>query len=101
MSCGLCGVCGVTSPLYTRARGAPRKPREPAALVNLPGSWSAGFIERHGELVQVELDALPPETLRPLFDSAVTQFWDTSACEAALAREEDDVVRLRRIAGAA
>jgi len=64
-------------------------------------SRAAGFVERHGELVQVELDALPPETLRSLFDSAVTQFWDTSAYEAALAREEDDVVRLRQIAGAA
>ena len=64
-------------------------------------SRAAGFIERHGELVQVELDALPPETLRSLFDSAVGQFWDTAAYEAALAREADDVVRLRQIADAA
>ena len=57
-------------------------------------SRAAGFIERHGELVQVELDALPPETMRSLFQAAIDQFWDTSIYEAVMAREVDDLAQL-------
>ena len=44
---------------------------EQYALPPQPGketdSRAAGFVERHGRLVQVELDALPPDVLRDLF----------------------------------
>ncbi len=49
-------------------------------------SRAAGFIERHGSLMQVELDALDPDTLRSLFTEAIGGYWDTSAYEAMLAR---------------
>jgi hypothetical protein len=49
---------------------------------------AAGFIARHGELVQVELDALPPDTLRDLYRTAIADLWDTSAYQAALDREQ-------------
>lgn len=53
-------------------------------------SRARGFIERHGQLVQVELDALPPETLRDLYQDALAEFWDESAYETALVREEEE-----------
>jgi hypothetical protein len=60
-------------------------------------SRAAGFIERHGELVQVELDALDPADLRALYQTAIDQFWDLSAYDAVLAREREDARRLRSI----
>jgi hypothetical protein len=39
---------------------------------------AAGFVERHGELVQVEQEALPPDVLRALFEDARARFWDVS-----------------------
>jgi hypothetical protein len=58
-------------------------------------SRAAGFIERHGELVQVELDALDPDDLRALYQAAVDSNWDTSAYENVLGRERADRLRLR------
>jgi len=61
-------------------------------------SRAAGFIARHGELMQVELDALPPDTLRTLYEDAINQYWDTSTYEAVLAHEEDERAYLARVA---
>lgn len=57
-------------------------------------SRAAAFVARHGELIQVELDALPPTTLRALYDAALADHWDLSAYEAVLDREADDLDRL-------
>ncbi len=57
------------------------------------------FIERHGALMQVELDALDPTTLQSLFADAVAEHWDTAAYETALAQERDDLRRLDEAAG--
>jgi hypothetical protein len=50
------------------------------ALPPQPGkeldSRARGFVERHGRLVQVELDALPPDVLREVFAVAIAEFWD-------------------------
>jgi hypothetical protein len=62
-------------------------------------SRAAGFIERHGALMQVELDALDPADLRALFGAALDAFWDTSAYEAVLTQERADVRSLRDAAG--
>ncbi len=64
-------------------------------------SRAGAFIARHGELVQVELDALDPDDLRALFTEAIGQFWDTSAYEAVREREREDIRRLREVAGGA
>lgn len=61
-------------------------------------SRAAGFLARHGELVQVELDALPPETLRELFADAIDQHWDESAYAAVLKREDTERALLRTAA---
>jgi len=63
-------------------------------------SRAAGFIERHGSLMQVELDALDPAALRELYQDAIDEYWDTSAYEAVLAQERADTGRLREAARA-
>jgi hypothetical protein len=61
------------------------------ALPPAPGkrsdSRSAAFELRHGRLVQVELDALPPDTLRALYEDALASYWDESIYEDVLERE--------------
>jgi hypothetical protein len=57
-------------------------------------SRAARFVARHGELVQVELDALPLATLRDLYQEAVGRYFDASKYEAALELEERDLEAL-------
>lgn len=52
------------------------------------------FAARHGRLVQVEVDALAPGDLRDLYQSAIDEFWDTSAYEAVLELEADERAEL-------
>ena len=70
------------------------------ALPPQPGkdtdSRAAGFIARHGRLVQVELDALPPDVLRALYADAIAEFWNDDAHEAALEREAAERRTLQR-----
>ena len=63
-------------------------------------SRSAAFIQRHGALVQVELEALDPETLRELYADALKDFWDTSAFRSSLAAEKVDMLDLNPSASA-
>jgi hypothetical protein len=71
---------------------------DPETLTKLEkDSRAKAFVERFGSLTQVELDALPPEVLRDLFQQAIFGdaitpggFWDMSGYEAALAREADE-----------
>jgi hypothetical protein len=60
-------------------------------LPPLPGkatdSRAAGFVAKHGRLVQVELDALPPDTLHELYR-------DMSTYEASVARESEERAQL-------
>jgi hypothetical protein len=53
-------------------------------------SRAGAFIARHGELVQVELDALDPTDLQALFQAQIDERWDTSKYEAVLERERRD-----------
>jgi hypothetical protein len=62
-------------------------------------SRAAGFIARHGALVQVELDALDPDDLRRLYQAAISEFWDMSVYDAAMAQEQGDIEALRRWSG--
>ena len=62
----------------------------PQAVGKASDSRAAGFVARHGELVQVELDALPPDVLRNLFETALAEFWDESAYQRSLDREKAD-----------
>jgi hypothetical protein len=73
---------------------------EEYALPPQPGkeldSRARGFVERHGRLVQVELDALPPEVLRTLYAEAIAAFWNGAAHEQAVEREAAERLRLKR-----
>jgi len=51
---------------------------------------AAAFVRRHGALVQVELDALPPEVLRDLYAEALARYWDKSAFAESVRREREE-----------
>lgn len=57
-----------------------------------------GFLARHGRLVQVELEALPPEILRDLLAAELDQIVDTSMSEAMHEREERERQQLAGLA---
>jgi hypothetical protein len=67
-------------------------------LPPLPGkttdSRMRGFAARHGRIIQVEVDALPPDALRDLFASALGPYLDLSKFRSCLAREERDRAEL-------
>lgn len=60
-------------------------------LPPMPGkesdSRSARFKLQHGELIQVELDALPPEELRKLYQKQIDKHWDVPRWEASMKQE--------------
>jgi hypothetical protein len=72
----------------------------PPAMGKSTDSRAGGFIARHGALVQVELDALPPDVLHDLFQVSIDTFWDVSAFDAVLEAERADVGQLRAAAEA-
>lgn len=68
-------------------------------LPPLPGKASdaraAGFIARHGSLMQVELDALAPNILRGLYQDEIDDYWDDSVYQDVVdqeKRERDSIV---------
>jgi len=72
---------------------------EAYALPPQPGketdSRARSFVERHGRLVQVELDALPPDVLRGLYAEAIAEFWDADAYDKVVQREVADRRKLK------
>ncbi len=69
----------------------------PPAMGKVTDSRAAAFTARHGQLVQVELDALSPDVLRGQYAAALEEFWDTSAYQRSLALEQQDQYRLRQL----
>jgi hypothetical protein len=47
--------------------------------------------------MQVELDALPPEILRELYEAAVREHWNPDAYEQVLEREAAERKRLSKV----
>jgi hypothetical protein len=62
----------------------------PVQMGKSTDSRAAGFVRRHGTLVQVELDALPPDILRNLYEEAIEVFLDMSKWRRAVDREEEE-----------
>jgi len=62
----------------------------PEAVGKASDSRARGFEEQHGRLVQVEVDALPPNVLRDLFAAALEPFMDKSVFERVVKRERKD-----------
>lgn len=48
------------------------------------------FIAEHGQLLQIEVDALEPDDLHRLFDTALARWWNPASYEAVLDAEERD-----------
>ena len=69
----------------------------PSAPGKTTDTRAKGFAARHGQLVQVELEALDPTDLRRLYEEALDPFWDMSAFERSLAREAEDRAELAAI----
>ena len=67
----------------------------PPAMGKRTDSRAGRFIDRHGTLVQVELDALPPDVLEALYREAIEDFWDVSAYESVLEVETAERAQLR------
>ncbi len=61
-------------------------------------SRAAGFIARHGVLMQVELDALDPDDLRRLYTEAVEDYWDDELYQQVLTREANERDRIMELA---
>lgn len=70
-------------------------------LPPLPGKeWDAratSFIAQYGELMQVELDALPPEEMRKLYQTALDEFFDYDAYNSIIDEEEKELRQLDKI----
>jgi len=62
----------------------------PPQMGKATDSRAAGFVAKYGRLVQVELDALPPDVLRDLYAEAVGEYFDTSVFEEVLRQEEQE-----------
>lgn len=62
----------------------------PEQMGKTTDSRAASFVARHGRLLQVELDALPPDVLRRLYADAIARYWDEAAFDAAVQRESAD-----------
>lgn len=55
---------------------------------------AAGFKARHGALIQVELDALPPDVLHELYTDAVEAWWEGDVYDSLVEREQAERDRL-------
>jgi hypothetical protein len=68
-------------------------------LAPMPGKASdaraAAFVARHGQLMQVEVEAVHPGTLRQLYQDAIDSVWDVSAFNDVKQRELGERRRLR------
>ena len=83
---------------YGLARNAAKEkdPNLAAFLANFAHTLTADEVD-DGTGVQVEMDAVDPNTLRQLYTDAVERFWRDDAYQAALADEADDTATLTAI----
>ena len=61
----------------------------PPAMGKQADSRAAGFVARHGRLVQVELDAVAPDVLEGMYRDALADWWDESIYLKVLDRERE------------
>jgi hypothetical protein len=62
----------------------------PPQLGKATDSRAAAFEARHGRLVQVELEALPPDVLREMYSDALADYWSEDVYRAVRDQEEQD-----------
>lgn len=66
----------------------------PPQLGKAKDARAKDFRAKYGRLVQVELDALPPDVLRSLYQDVIDQVWDDDAYQASLQQEREDLTQL-------
>lgn len=59
-------------------------------------SRAKGFRKRHGKLVQVELDALPPDVLKLLYEEEFFGYFDLEMWDTVVKDEEKDIEKLKQ-----
>jgi hypothetical protein len=68
------------------------------------GKWAdtraSKFTAKHGALVQVEVEAIPPETLRDLYQDVIDTYWDHAAYGTVIEREDEGRAHLLALAEA-
>lgn len=69
----------------------------PPAMGKSTDSRAGAFVQRHGVLVQVELDAVPPDVIERLYRDAIAEFWDTSSYDAVLDVEAAERFQLKNL----
>lgn len=62
----------------------------PPAMGKASDSRAKDFVAKHGRLIQVELDALPPPTLRGLYAEVIDRYWDNEQYELVMAQEKEE-----------
>lgn len=62
----------------------------PPAMGKATDTRASQFVARHGELIQVELDALPPDDLQALYQDAIDQYWNEDAHTLVMEREKKE-----------
>jgi hypothetical protein len=65
---------------------------------NPKDSRAKAFVKKHGQLIQVEVEALDPNVLRRLIQARVDEHWDASASEAVEKQEHVDRELLKALA---
>ena len=82
----------------SRARSTRRRPRTAPRLGKASDSRAAGFLERHGELVQVELEALDPNDLHALLEQHIAPLLDRDLIAEQRQRQRAEAAELRALA---
>jgi len=59
-------------------------------VAKTPTGRAQRVVARHGRLLLVERDILPPDILRALFGAAIAEFWDKATYQEALTFEAAD-----------
>lgn len=62
----------------------------PPAMGKASDSRAKEFVAKHGRLIQVELDALPPDTLRDLYWQAISPYWDMAQWQRVMEQEQEE-----------
>lgn len=62
----------------------------PPMMGKASDSRASEFVAKHGELVQVELDALPPDDLRRLYQEAIDEYFDNDAHTKSVKQEKKE-----------
>lgn len=62
----------------------------PPAMGKATDSRASQFIAKHGQLIQVELDALPPDILKQLYEEQIAEYWNDETWQEVMQQEKKE-----------